>query len=152
MPTAKYSRRTVSAQSRTSSASRSAPSPSGSGHREKKDVAHAVPAFWAPPWRGSVEIVTGMPCGVVSASSWRRLCQRAVASALSSPCTLKWFMSLARTTVDVGDFEIAPGVSSSVPSGPVSMTVWNSSPTFSSRERRGSRSSVRSSGLRRGSS
>lgn len=147
-----YSRRTVSAQVRTSSGSASAPRPNGSGHREKNDVTQEAPAFCAPPWRGSVERVMGMPCGVRSASSWRRLCQRAAAPALSSPCTLKWDMHFSSTTVEVGDFEIAPGVSRSVPSAPVSMTVWNISPTFSSRERRESRSSVRSSGVSRGSS
>lgn len=152
MPTAVYSRRAVSAHSRTSAGSARAPRPSGSGHREKNEVTQEVPAFCAPPWRGSVEIVTGMPCGVRSASSWRRLCQRAAAPALSSPWTLKWFMCLASTTSSVPDLEIAPGPSSSVPSGPVSITVWNISPTFSASESLPSRSSVRSSGLRRGSS
>ena len=49
---------------------------------------------------------------------------------------MKWVRCLSSTTVLVGDLLMVPGCSSTVPSAPASMTVWNIRPTFSSRERR----------------
>jgi hypothetical protein len=95
--------------------------------------------------RGSVEIVTGMPWGVVSASACRALLHRAAERGSPSACTLKWLRCLSQTTVLVGDLLMAPACSISDPSAPASMTVWNIRPTFSSRESRPSRSSTRSS-------
>ncbi len=96
--------------------------------------------------------VTGIPCGVDSASSCSRLLQRAACRAVGISCTLKWFMALPTTTSVVPDFEIAPGSSFSSPSAPTSITVWNMRPAFSARLRRPTRSAVRSSGVSRGSS
>ena len=64
IPTATYSCRAMSAKRRTRSASRSAASPSGSGHCENALAANDVPAFSMNACRGSVEMVTGIPCGV----------------------------------------------------------------------------------------
>ncbi len=152
MPTAQYSCRAMSPNSRTTSGSRSAARPSGSGHWENALAANDVPAFSMNACRGSVETVTGMPWGDCSATDWSALCHRAALRASSRACTLKWVRCLRSTTSEVADLLIAPGDSSTVPSGPASMTVWNISPTFSSRESRGSRSATRSSTARRGSS
>ncbi len=149
---ATYSWRAMSANSRTASTSRSAASPIGSGHCEKAVAVNETPAFSMNACRGSVETVTGMPCGVRSASAWSALCQRAAIRGSSSPWTLKCVRCLSRTTVLVADLLIAPGASSTDPSAPASMTVWNIRPTFSSRERRPRRSSTRASGASRGSS
>ena len=102
--------------------------------------------------RGSVETVIGMPCGVCSAGAWRALYQPAAARGESRACTLKWLGCLPWTTVAVADLLIFPGVRRRVPSGPASITVWNISPTFSSRDSRSSRSSTRSATGSRGSS
>ncbi len=152
MPTATYSWRAMSANSRTASASRSAARPSGSGHCENDVAVNETPAFSMNACRGSVEMVTGMPCGVRSASAWRALCQRAAIRGSSRACTLKWVRCFSSTTTLVGDLLIAPAVSTTVPSAPASMTVWNISPTFSSSDSRPSRSSTRASTASRGSS
>ena len=102
MPTATYSCRAMSANSRTASASRSAASPSGSGHWEKAFAVNETPAFSMNACRGSVEMVTGMPCGVRSASAWRALCHRAAIRASSRTWTLKWVRCLSSTTTLVG--------------------------------------------------
>ena len=128
MPTATYSCRAMSANSRTASVSRSAARPSGSGHCENAFAEKETPAFSRKACRGSVETVTGMPCGVRSASACRALCQRAAIRGSSSPCTLKWVRCLSSTTTLVGDLLIAPAVSTTVPSAPASMTVWNIRP------------------------
>ena len=133
MPTATYSCRAMSANSRTASASRSAARPSGSGHCENDFAVNETPAFSMNACRGSVEMVTGMPCGARSATAWRALCQRAAIRASSRACTLKWLRCLSSTTTLVGDLLIAPADSMTVPSAPASMTVWNIRPTFSSR-------------------
>ena len=109
MPTATYSCRAMSANSRTASASRSAASPRGSGHCENAVAVNETPAFSMKACRGSVETVTGMPCGVRSASSWRALCQRAAMRGSSRTWTLKWVRCLSRTTVLVADLLIAAG-------------------------------------------
>ena len=92
----------MSAKRCTTSASRSAASPSGSGHCEKALAVKETPAFSMNAWRGSVEIVTGMPCGVCSASAWRALCHRAAMRGSSRAWTLKWVRCLSRTTTEVG--------------------------------------------------
>ena len=142
----------MSAKRRTRSGSRSAARPSISGHCEKAPAAKLAPAFSAKEWRGSEETVTGMPCGVVSASSCSALFQRAALRASPSWCTLKWFISLPVTTVVVADLLMAPAPSTSAPSGPDSITVWNMQPTFSASDRRPRRSATRSSTPSRGSS
>ncbi len=60
IPTATYSCRATSANRRTRAGSRSAASPSGSGHCENALAANDVPAFWMNACRGSVEMVTGI--------------------------------------------------------------------------------------------
>ncbi|BAS10494.1 hypothetical protein AHiyo4_39160 [Arthrobacter sp. Hiyo4] len=150
IPTAVYSCRAISAKRRIRSALPTAARPIGSGHCEKWAAVNDTPEFSMNAWRGSVEMVTGIPCGACAASSCRALLQRAASRALPSAWTLKWFMNLPRITVLVGDLLMLPGVSSRVPSGPVSMTVWNISPAFSSRLRRVTRSAARSCGLRSG--
>ena len=153
MPTAQYSWRAMSPNSRTSSGSRRAASPRGSGHCENDFAANETPAFSMNACRGSVEIVTGMPCGVLLGDAPGARCASAPPSAASSrACTLKWVRCLRSTTSEVADLLIAPGPSRTVPSAPASMTVWNIRPTFSSSESRASRSSTRSSTVRRGSS
>jgi hypothetical protein len=102
--------------------------------------------------RGSVEIVTGMPCGVRSAIPWTALCHTAAERASSRTWTLKWERCFSSTTTLVGDLLMAPGSSSTEPSAPASMTVWNISPTFSSRPSRARRSSTRVPTSSRGSS
>ncbi len=78
MPTARYSWRAISPKARTSSASRVAASPIGSGHCENEPAAQLVAGFSSNEWRGSDEIETGIPRRVSSASSWIRLCHSAV--------------------------------------------------------------------------
>ena len=51
----------MSAKRRTASASRSAASPSGSGHCENAPAENYTPTFSMNAWRGSVDTVTGMP-------------------------------------------------------------------------------------------
>ena len=77
MPTARYSCRTTSANSRTRPASRVAASPIGSGHFEKPAPAMLVAGLSPRPWRGSDEIVIGIPSRVASAASCIRLCHSA---------------------------------------------------------------------------
>ena len=81
MPTARYSRRAISPKRRTSSSSRVAPSPIGSGHCENEPDAQLVAGFSSNEWRGSDEIVTGIPSRVPSARRCSRLCHSAVARA-----------------------------------------------------------------------
>ena len=152
MPTATYSCRATSAKVRTTSASRSAARPSGSGHCEKAPAEKETPAFSMKACLGSVETVTGMPWGVVSAIACSALLHRAADAGSPSACTLKWLRCLSSTTVRVDDLLMAPGSSRSEPSAPASMTVWNIRPTFSSSESRPTRSSTRSSTGSRGSS
>ena len=118
----------MSAKRRTASASRSAASPSGSGHWEKAPAEKETPTFSMNACRGSVDTVTGMPCGVRSASACRALLHRAAIRGSSSAWTLKWLRCFSSTTVLVGDLLMAPGCSSTVPSEPASMTVWNIRP------------------------
>ena len=68
IPTARYSRRAMSPNSRTACSSRSAPNPIGSGHCENPLAAHAAARFSVKLCRGSEEIVTGMPSRVARAS------------------------------------------------------------------------------------
>ena len=68
-----------------------------------------TPEFSMNAWRGSVEIVTGMPCGVCAARACRVLLQRAASRAVPSAWMLKWFMNLPRITVLVGDLLMLPG-------------------------------------------
>jgi hypothetical protein len=93
----------------------------------------------------------GTPCGVCAARAWRLLFQTAACRAERMACTLKCDRCLPRTTVVVGDFEIARRLQQ-LALLPTSMTVWNISPHFSSRLMRATRSAARSSALRRGSS
>jgi hypothetical protein len=78
MPTARYSCRAISPNPRTSSSSRVAASPIGSGHCENEPAAQLVAGFSSNACRGSEEIVTGMPSRVDSASCCMRLCHSAV--------------------------------------------------------------------------
>ena len=55
------------------SASRSAASPSGSGHCEKAPAEKETPTFSMNACRGSVETVTGMPCGVLLGERLQRV-------------------------------------------------------------------------------
>ena len=112
-----------------------------------------TPAFSMNACRGSVEIVTGMPWGVCSASACSALCHRAAIRGV-----------LERVDVEVAEVLVEHHHAgrrladrARLPRGPsrpapASMTVWNIRPTFSSRESRPSRSSTRSSTGRRGSS
>ncbi len=77
MPTARYSRRAMSPKRRTTSSSPIAPKPIGSGHCENEPADQLVAGFSSNPWRGSEEIVTGMPSRVPAAISWSRLCHSA---------------------------------------------------------------------------
>lgn len=99
-----------------------------------------------------MEIVTGIPCGARSAISCTALCHSAAARAPVRWCTLKCVRCLSSTTSDVGDLLIRPGSSSTEPSAPASMTVWNISPIFSDRLILATRSATRSATGRRGSS
>ena len=85
MPTARYSWRAMSANSRTRPSSRVAASPIGSGHCEKPAPAMLVAGLSPKPWRGSDEIVTGMPSRVASAASCIRLCHSASADGAGRP-------------------------------------------------------------------
>ncbi len=76
IPTARYSCRAMSAKRRTSSASAVAPRPIGSGQCEKPPADQLAPSA-SKLWRGSDEIVTGMPRRVPAATSWSRLCHSA---------------------------------------------------------------------------
>ena len=77
IPTARYSRRAMSPNSRIASSSRSAPKPIGSGQCENPPADQLAPRFSAKLWRGSDEIVTGMPSRVDSASRCIRFCHSA---------------------------------------------------------------------------
>jgi len=67
----------MSANRCTSSADRSAANPNVSGHWETAPALNAAPGLSVKWCRGSVERVTGIPSGVLEASSWIRLCQDA---------------------------------------------------------------------------
>jgi hypothetical protein len=49
----------------------------GSGQWENPPADQLAPMFSTKLWRGSDEIVTGMPSRVASASRWTRLCHSA---------------------------------------------------------------------------
>ncbi len=89
MPTARYSSRAISANSRTVALSRSAAMPSVSGHCEKGPAVKEAPTLSTNACRGSVEMVTGMPCGVCAARRCNELFHRAASRALLMRCTLK---------------------------------------------------------------
>ena len=71
MPSARYSWRAMSANSWTSSSSAVAASPIGSGQADRPMAAALAPTA-STVWRGSEEIVTGIPSRVDSASCCRR--------------------------------------------------------------------------------
>ena len=114
----------MSANSLTASTSRSAASPSGSGHSENGPAAIDVPALSVNACRGSVDSVTGIPHRVSSAASrCRALCHSAVAPAPGAPgprklSRLKWLIerSATRSLVDACD-GAAAGSSTRDPSG-----------------------------------
>lgn len=67
-------------------------------------------------------------------------------------CTFACVMPRSSTICAVPMVATFPGPASRVPSGPVSVTLWNSRPAFSAGESRAVRSAARSSGESRGSS
>ena len=140
MPTARYSWRTMSANSRTRSAEPIAASPSGSGHREKGPAIIWVSGL-SPKWcRGSEENVTGMPSGCRSAADCTLLCHWAKdRPSGSEPRTLKCRRPLS--TSERSERSPNSGTTASTSAG--TAMVWNISPTLSASGIRDSRSSTR---------
>lgn len=145
MPTAVYSWRAMSPNRSTSASSPMAARPSVSGHVENAPVSMPASGLSLYEWRGSVEIVTGMPGRVPAASSCSRLCHSAIARGVGAACRmLKWFMSRP-VTYSAFDGRPNPGsASASSPSAPIVIMVWKQSPAFSSRVIWASRISTRS--------
>ncbi len=146
MPTAVYSWRAMSPNRSTSAASRVAARPSASGHCENGPASIAAPGFSVNEWRGSVEIVTGMPRRVDAASSCSLLCQRAIAPAVgATPSRLKCVMPFSTTYSRFDGSPNTGSASASSPSSPMVIIVWKKSPAFSSTVIAASSSSTRSS-------
>ena len=115
-------------------------------------AANAAPEFSVNECRGSELTVTGIECGVVAASCCSAFDHCADSRADGSACTLTWLINSSTTSRRVEERATAPSPSIRLPCGPTSMMSWKNSPTFSASESRGTRSSARAAGARRGSS
>ena len=134
MPTAVYSWRAMSPKRSTSSSSRVAARPIDSGQLENGPAIIPASGLSLNEWRGSVEMVTGMPRRVDAASSWRALCHCAMSSAVGAePSTLKCVMP---APITYSSFDGRPNIGSpgaSPPSWLMEIMVWKNRPAFSSR-------------------
>ncbi len=140
MPTARYSLRVVSAKRSTSSGEPMAAKPSGSGHCENGPAISAVNGLLVKEFRGSLEMVTGMPRGWASDASCTVLCQVASSRAVGTNKVLKWFIRLSSDDWSDG-LPNMPGSSRS----DTKAISWNISPALSGSVIRSSRSSTRCS-------
>ena len=133
IPTARYSSRTVSAKARTRSTSPVAPSPIGSGHREKLASRSPEAGLSVAPWRGSEESVTGIPSRVSAASRCISFCHcAAFLGGARSKRTWRWLIN--RDPISSGAVS-RPGPSvrrAMLPFRFIRVHGWNIKPTFSS--------------------